>query len=201
MLSAPAALTCILLFLGAANLAIAAILLPAVEWFVLLPQRIGRVKTALTPALDIYATFERFIDRILSEFGETAGEAARTVRVEMPNSSLDLIATSAPLAAIHGLKTRNVFGGVGQNPQVQAIRQGVDIVLACPGRLEDLIQQGHVDLGQVEVTILDEAEQMADLGFLTAVRRADLPTEIRTVERGETIPLGPAGASGGARHL
>jgi len=80
-------------------------------------------------------------------------------------------AALAPLAAVHGLRTRTVFGGVGQNPQVQAIRQGVDIVLACPGRLEDLIKQGHVDLGQVEVTILDEADHMADLGFLPAVRR------------------------------
>src|SRR6476661_9033152 len=80
-------------------------------------------------------------------------------------------AALAPLAAVHGLRTRTVFGGVGQNPQVQAIRQGVDIVLACPGRLEDLIQQGHVDLGQVEVTVLDEADHMADLGFLPAVRR------------------------------
>jgi superfamily II DNA/RNA helicase len=80
-------------------------------------------------------------------------------------------AALAPLAAVHGLRTRTVFGGVGQNPQVSAIRQGVDIVLACPGRLEDLIDQGHVDLGQVEVTILDEADHMADLGFLPAVRR------------------------------
>ena len=80
-------------------------------------------------------------------------------------------AALAPLAAVHGLRTRTVFGGVGQHPQVQAIRQGVDIVLACPGRLEDLINQGHVDLGSVEVTVLDEADHMADLGFLPAVRR------------------------------
>ncbi|WP_027860566.1 DEAD/DEAH box helicase [Marmoricola sp. URHB0036] len=80
-------------------------------------------------------------------------------------------AALAPLAAVHGLRTRTVFGGVGQNPQVTAIRQGVDFVLACPGRLEDLIKQGHVDLGQVEVTVLDEADHMADLGFLPAVRR------------------------------
>ncbi len=80
-------------------------------------------------------------------------------------------AALAPLAAVHGLRTRTVFGGVGQNPQVQALRQGVDIVLACPGRLEDLINQGHCDLGGVETTILDEADHMADLGFLPAVRR------------------------------
>ncbi len=80
-------------------------------------------------------------------------------------------AALAPLAAVHGLRTRTVFGGVGQNPQVQALRQGVDILVACPGRLEDLIKQGHCDLGSVEVTVLDEADHMADLGFLPAVRR------------------------------
>jgi superfamily II DNA/RNA helicase len=77
----------------------------------------------------------------------------------------------APLAAAAGLTTRTVFGGVGQHPQVQGLRRGVDIVLACPGRLEDLIGQGHCDLGAVEVTVLDEADHMADLGFLPAVRR------------------------------
>ena len=77
----------------------------------------------------------------------------------------------APLAQAAGLTTRTVFGGVGQHPQVQGLRRGVDIVLACPGRLEDLIQQGHCDLGAVEVTVLDEADHMADLGFLPAVRR------------------------------
>ena len=77
----------------------------------------------------------------------------------------------APLAATAGLRTRTVFGGVGQNPQVTAIRQGIDIVVACPGRLEDLIGQGHVSLDAVEITILDEADHMADLGFLPGVRR------------------------------
>ncbi len=80
-------------------------------------------------------------------------------------------AALAPLAEVAGLRTRTVFGGVGQNPQVQALRAGVDVLIACPGRLEDLIQQGACDLSQVEVTILDEADHMADLGFLPAVRR------------------------------
>ena len=76
-----------------------------------------------------------------------------------------------PLAKAAGLTTQTVFGGVGQNPQVQGLRRGADIVLACPGRLEDLIGQGHCSLGSVEVTVLDEADHMADLGFLPAVRR------------------------------
>ena len=76
-----------------------------------------------------------------------------------------------PLAAAAGLSTRTVFGGVGQNPQVQGLRRGVDIVIACPGRLEDLIGQGHCSLGSIAITVLDEADHMADLGFLPAVRR------------------------------
>ncbi|GAA3607104.1 DEAD/DEAH box helicase [Marihabitans asiaticum] len=69
------------------------------------------------------------------------------------------------------LTSRVVFGGVGQGPQVEAIRRGVDVVIACPGRLEDLIGQGHVSLDAIEVTILDEADHMADLGFLPGVKR------------------------------
>jgi superfamily II DNA/RNA helicase len=80
-------------------------------------------------------------------------------------------AALAPLAQATGLTTRTVFGGVGQNPQVTALRKGVDIVVACPGRLEDLIQQGHCTLANVEITVLDEADHMADLGFLPSVRR------------------------------
>ena len=76
-----------------------------------------------------------------------------------------------PLAQAAGFSTMTVFGGVGQNPQVQGLRKGVDIVVACPGRLEDLMQQGHCDLGSIEVTVLDEADHMADLGFLPSVRR------------------------------
>ncbi|MBS2940399.1 DEAD/DEAH box helicase [Nocardioides sp. J2M5] len=80
-------------------------------------------------------------------------------------------ASLAPLAQATGLSTRTVFGGVGQNPQVTALKKGVDIVIACPGRLEDLMQQGFADLSAVEITVLDEADHMADLGFLPGVRR------------------------------
>ena len=80
-------------------------------------------------------------------------------------------AALAPLAEAAGLRTRTIFGGVGQNPQVTALRRGVDILVACPGRLEDLIGQGHCSLSEVEITVLDEADHMSDLGFLPAVRR------------------------------
>ncbi len=76
-----------------------------------------------------------------------------------------------PLAATAGLTVQTVFGGVGAHPQIMGLKKGADIVLACPGRLEDLIKDGHADLGAVEITILDEADHMADLGFLPGVKR------------------------------
>ena len=82
-----------------------------------------------------------------------------------------VLAVVQPLARAVGLTSTVVFGGVGQNPQVKALAPGVDILIACPGRLEDLIGQGFCDLSAVEITILDEADHMADLGFLPAVKR------------------------------
>lgn len=80
-------------------------------------------------------------------------------------------AVLAPLARAVGLSTAVIFGGIPQNPQVAALRDRADIVVACPGRLADLIEQGHCHLGDVEITVLDEADHMADLGFLPVVRR------------------------------
>jgi superfamily II DNA/RNA helicase len=80
-------------------------------------------------------------------------------------------ATMAPLAEAMGLRTVTIFGGVKPGPQVSALRRGVDVVIACPGRLEDLLGGGHVRLDAVEVTVLDEADHMADLGFLPTVRK------------------------------
>jgi superfamily II DNA/RNA helicase len=79
--------------------------------------------------------------------------------------------TLAPLAAAVGLRTTVIFGGVAQSRQVAALDRGVDVVVACPGRLEDLIGQGLVALDGVEISVLDEADHMADLGFLPVVRR------------------------------
>lgn len=80
-------------------------------------------------------------------------------------------AVLVPLARAMDLTVTTIFGGTGQNPQVAALQRRVDIVVACPGRLADLIEQGHCHLGDVEVSVLDEADHMADLGFLPVVRR------------------------------
>ncbi|WP_394215119.1 DEAD/DEAH box helicase [Brachybacterium vulturis] len=76
-----------------------------------------------------------------------------------------------PLEAATDLRSTVVFGGVGQNPQVKALAGGIDVLVACPGRLLDLMNQGHVDLGAVEITVIDEADHMADMGFLPMVRK------------------------------
>ncbi len=69
------------------------------------------------------------------------------------------------------MRVAAVYGGVGYGPQVKALRQGADILVACPGRLEDLIEQGIADLSDVDQVVLDEADRMADMGFMPAVRR------------------------------
>ena len=66
-------------------------------------------------------------------------------------------AVLAPLAQAVGLSVATIFGGVPQNPQVSALRNRADIIVACPGRLADLIEQGHCHLGDVEISVLDEA--------------------------------------------
>jgi len=75
------------------------------------------------------------------------------------------------------MKSACIFGGVGMNPQVQAMSKGVDILVACPGRLLDLIGQGSVDLSRVEILVLDEADRMLDMGFIHDVKKvlAKLP--------------------------
>src|SRR6516225_2873855 len=84
-------------------------------------------------------------------------------------TQVELVLT--PLARAMGLRVATVYGGVSYRPQMAALQRGTDILVACPGRLADLIGQGACDLGDVEVTVIDEADQMADLGFLPIVRR------------------------------
>ena len=82
-----------------------------------------------------------------------------------------ITATLEPLAAAYNLRVTTIFGGVPQNRQVAALKSGIDIVVACPGRLEDLMKQRLISLDAVEITVIDEADHMADLGFLPGVTR------------------------------
>jgi len=77
----------------------------------------------------------------------------------------------SPLARTRRLSVAAVYGGASYGPQLRALRDAVDILVACPGRLEDLIERGEVSLAEVRVIVVDEADRMADMGFLPAVRR------------------------------
>src|SRR6185369_10170126 len=93
-----------------------------------------------------------------------------------------------------GRKTRirsiTVYGGVNVNPQIQKLKQGVEIVVACPGRLLDHLSQGTIDLSHVEVLVLDEADQMFDMGFLPDIRRIlkQVPAKRQTLLFSATMP-------------
>jgi ATP-dependent RNA helicase RhlE len=89
-----------------------------------------------------------------------------------------------------GLRTTVVFGGISQRPQERALTAGVDILVATPGRLLDLKNQGYIDLSHVEVLILDEADQMFDMGFLPDLRRivSATPSERQTLMFSATMP-------------
>lgn len=104
------------------------------------------------------------IGLVLAPTRELAGQIAETIR---------------PLADAVSLSVTTIFGGVSQRPQERALAGAVDIVVACPGRLLDLMGQGVVSLDDVSMTVLDEADHMADLGFLPGVRRIMRATPAR----------------------
>jgi ATP-dependent RNA helicase RhlE len=89
-----------------------------------------------------------------------------------------------------GLRSMTIYGGVGMNPQVQRLRAGVEIVVACPGRLLDHATQRTIDLSGVEVVVLDEADRMFDMGFLPDIRRIlkHLPAARQTLLFSATMP-------------
>jgi len=88
------------------------------------------------------------------------------------------------------LRSVTVYGGVGYEPQIKKLQSGVDFVVACPGRLLDLVERGAADLSRVEVVVLDEADRMLDMGFLPDIRRILklLPRERQTLLFTATMP-------------
>lgn len=88
------------------------------------------------------------------------------------------------------VKNLVIFGGVGQQPQVDGLKKGVDILVATPGRLLDLINQGHISLNDIEIFVLDEADRMLDMGFINDVKKvvAKLPRKRQTLFFSATMP-------------
>jgi superfamily II DNA/RNA helicase len=133
--------------------------------------RTGSGKT-LAFALPMVATLARLVTSEKRVSARTQPGRPRGL-ILAPTRELanQIVATVEPLAKVAGLKVMTIFGGVAQGRQVQQLRAGTDIVVATPGRLEDLMKQGQVHLDAVAITVLDEADHMADLGFLPGVTR------------------------------
>lgn len=128
----------------------------------------GRTGSGKTLAFSI-----PMIDRLGGELAGRRSPSRPVGLVLAPTRELatQIAAAMEPLAAAYRMSVTTIFGGVSQNRQVRALKGGVDIVIACPGRLEDLMKQGLISLDAVEVTVIDEADHMADLGFLPGVTR------------------------------
>jgi len=103
---------------------------------------------------------------------------------EQIHTSIETLGKETPLRSV------TVYGGVGVNPQVQKLKKGAEIVVACPGRLLDHIRQGTIDLSRLEVLVLDEADQMFDMGFFPDIRRilSHLPKKRQTLLFSATMP-------------
>ncbi|CAN0547824.1 unnamed protein product, partial [Ectocarpus sp. 12 AP-2014] len=101
--------------------------------------------------------------------------ARRQVRALVLTPTRELAAQVGESVATYGqhlsLRSHIIFGGVGQQPQIDALKAGLDVLIATPGRLLDLHQQGHVDLSTVEILVLDEADRMLDMGFIHDIKR------------------------------
>jgi ATP-dependent RNA helicase RhlE len=138
------------------------------------------------------AAFGLPILQVLAQGGRRA--AARSPRSLVLVPTRELASQVAQSFRTYGknlqLSVSAIFGGVGQGTQVQALARGIDILVATPGRLLDLMQQGHVKLDQVEILVLDEADHMLDLGFIPDVRRvlAAVPRKRQTLFFSATMP-------------
>jgi superfamily II DNA/RNA helicase len=100
-----------------------------------------------------------------------AGKPRALILVPTRELAAQVAAELAPLAKIRGRSVTAIYGGTGYGPQRRALRSGCEIVVACPGRLEDLLSNGDLSLAAVDIVVVDEADRMADMGFLPAVKR------------------------------
>jgi len=132
---------------------------------------LGRGKTGSGKTLAFSIPMVARLGGALSGGKRRAGRPLGLVLAPTRELATQITAAMEPLATAYGLTITTIFGGVSQNRQVAALKAGVDIVVACPGRLEDLMKQGFAHLDAIEITVLDEADHMADLGFLPVVTR------------------------------
>jgi len=135
----------------------------------------------------------------LMRAGRSPQSRGRSIRVLVLSPTRELASQIGESFRAYGrhtaLRETVIFGGVSQHPQTRALQQGVDVLIATPGRLLDLMNQGFIDLGAVEIFVLDEADRMLDMGFIPDVRRilAGLPSQRQTLMFSATMPEAIAG--------
>jgi superfamily II DNA/RNA helicase len=138
---------------------------------------LGRGRTGSGKTIAFGAALVERLLRNWAEAGRTGsgrrvGRAPRALILAPTRElALQIDRTVQPIARSVGLYTTQIVGGVPQGRQVGALVKGVDIVIGTPGRIEDLLEQGRLDLGAIEIAVLDEADHMADLGFLEPIQR------------------------------
>jgi superfamily II DNA/RNA helicase len=132
---------------------------------------LGRGKTGSGKTIAFALPLVARLGTVLAGGRRRPGRPLALVLAPTRELATQIAAAFRPLADAYSLRVSTVFGGVSQNKQVAELKAGVDILVACPGRLEDLMKQGFVSLDAVEITVLDEADHMADLGFLPVVTR------------------------------
>ncbi|WP_168916564.1 DEAD/DEAH box helicase [Microcella flavibacter] len=140
------------------------------------------------------------VERLMENGGGKKREMGRKPRalILAPTRelALQIDGTIQPIARSVGLFTTQIYGGVPQGRQVGALQRGVDIIIGTPGRIEDLIEQGRLDLSAIEIVVLDEADHMCELGFLEPVQRI-----IRETRRGGQRLLFSATLDSGVANL
>lgn len=131
---------------------------------------------------------------VLQLLAKEAAKAPKKIRTLVLTPTRELALQIHESFTLYGkylpLKEAVVFGGVGQNPQVATLKRGVDILVATPGRLNDLVNQGYIDLSAVEIFVLDEADRMLDMGFVNDVKKVlkKLPAKKQTLLFSATMP-------------
>jgi ATP-dependent RNA helicase RhlE len=139
---------------------------------------------------------------VLQIMSRSRTQGKRYIRALILSPTRELAAQIGERFSAYGedldIRHKVIFGGVNQNPQVRALQKGIDVLVATPGRLLDLINQGHIDLGRVEFFVLDEADRMLDMGFIRDIKKVLklLPNKRQNLLFSATMPKSIADLAG-----
>ena len=143
---------------------------------------------------------------VLQIMSRTKTQGKRHIKALILSPTRELAAQIGERFSAYGehldIRHKVIFGGVNQNPQVRALQKGIDVLVATPGRLLDLINQGHIDITRVEFFVLDEADRMLDMGFIRDIKKVLklLPKRRQNLLFSATMPKSIADLAGSFLH-